>query len=70
VIEARRLPVSSPRFASTDLDFQVKQRGIELVGNTQFENRSAAWGDGSVKGVSPVIISATSLPLTGPSVKP
>jgi hypothetical protein len=43
---------------------------IGTAGNIQCENRAAAYGDGSVNGVSPVIISASSLPLTGPSAKP
>ena len=36
----------------------------------QFRNLEAAYSDGSVKGSSPVIISAISRPVTGPSVKP
>jgi nicotinamidase-related amidase len=40
---ARRLPVAPPGFANTDLDFQLRQRGIEkiivagMVANTWIE---------------------------------
>ena len=46
---------------------ETKRVPIVILDGTQFQNRLAARGDGSVKGVVLIIISPSSLPVTVPA---